>query len=157
MNAYDLGAKLDKLADSYPDHFIQTPLWKQYGHVVEFLDSGHCWAELTDSGSMQEELVYFPNVLSLTARLNTDRPETIFSSKSNIFVPPINHLWVTQFVKVARSERLGALLKNKKPIYGQPGEVSKNITKIVKDHMINEKDDNPWFHHWLKLWKDHDT
>ncbi|MDQ3847423.1 MAG: UDP-N-acetylglucosamine 2-epimerase, partial [Thermoproteota archaeon] len=81
LNAYGLGTKLDKLADSYPDNFIQTPLWKEYGHVVEFLDSGHCWAELTDSGSMQEELMYFPDVLSLTARLNTDRPETIFQAK----------------------------------------------------------------------------
>jgi UDP-N-acetylglucosamine 2-epimerase len=155
LNAYGLSAKLDKLADSYPDNFIQTPLWKEYGHVIEFLDSGHCWAELTDSGSMQEELMYFPNVLSLTVRLNTDRPETIFQGKGNILVPPINRVWITKFVKAARSERLGALLKNKRPMYGQPGQVSKNITKIIKDHIIKE-DDNPWFHHRLKLWKDYD-
>src|SRR5215213_4822010 len=66
LDAYGLDTKLDKLADLYPDNFIQTRLWKEYGHVIEFLDSGHCWAELTDSGSMQEELMYFPNVLSLT-------------------------------------------------------------------------------------------
>ena len=157
LDAYGLGTKLDKLADSYPDNFIQTPLWKEYAHVVEFLDSGHCWAELTDSGSMQEELMYFPNVLSLTVRLNTDRPETIFEAKGNILVPPINHVWITQFVKEARSERLGALLKNKRPMYGQPGQVSKNIIKIIKDRIIKEKDDNPWFHHRLKLWKDYDN
>jgi UDP-N-acetylglucosamine 2-epimerase len=155
LDAYGLGTKVDKLADLYPDNFIQTPLWKEYGHVIEFLDSGHCWAELTDSGSMQEELMYFPNVLSLTVRLNTDRPETIFQAKGNILVPPINHVWIIQFVKAARSERLGALLKNKRPMYGQPGQVSKNITKIIKDHIIKE-DDNPWFHHRLKLWKDYD-
>ncbi len=156
LNGYGLGAKLDKLADSYPDNFIQTPLWKKYGHVVEFLDSGHCWAELTDSGSMQEELLYFPNVLSLTVRLNTDRPETVFQAKGNILVPPINHLWITEFVKAARSERLGGLLKNKTPIYGQPGQVSKNIMKIIKDSIIKD-DDKPWFHHRLKLWKDYDN
>jgi UDP-N-acetylglucosamine 2-epimerase (non-hydrolysing) len=156
LNAYGLDLKLDKLADSYPDNFIQTPLWKEYGHVVEFLDSGHCWAELTDSGSMQEELMYFPNVLSLTVRLNTDRPETICQGKGNILVPPINHAWITEFVKAARSERLGALLKNKRPMYGQPGQVSKNITKIIKDRIIRE-DDNPWLHHRLKLWKDSDN
>jgi UDP-N-acetylglucosamine 2-epimerase len=156
LDAYGLGTKLDKLADSYPDNFIQTPLWKEYGHVIEFLDSGHCWAELTDSGSMQEELMYFPNVLSLTVRLNTDRPETICQGKGNILVPPINHTWITEFVKTARSERLGALLKNKRPMYGQPGQVSKNIVKIIKDHIIKE-DDNPWFHHRLKLWKDSDN
>ncbi len=156
LDAYGLRTKLDKLADSYPDKFIQTPLWKEYGHVVEFLDSGHCWAELTDSGSMQEELLYFPNVLSLTVRLNTDRPETIFGSKSNILVPPINHEWITQFVKAARSERLGTLLKNKRPIYGQPGEVSKNITKIINKYIIKDSN-NPWFHHRLKLWKDYEN
>lgn len=157
LNAYGLGSKLDKLADSHPDNFIQTPLWKEYGHVVEFLDSGHCWAELTDSGSMQEELMYFANVLSLTVRLNTDRPETIFQAKGNILVPPINRGWVTEFVKAARSERLGVLLKNKRPMYGQPGQVSRNIIKIMRDHIIKEKDDNPWFHHRLKLWKDYDN
>jgi UDP-N-acetylglucosamine 2-epimerase (non-hydrolysing) len=156
LYAYGLSEKLEKLADSYPDNFIQTPLWKEYRHVVEFLDSGHCWAELTDSGSMQEELMYFPNVLSLTVRLNTDRPETIFQGKANILVPPINHVWITEFVKTARSERLGALSKNKRPIYGQPGQVSKNITKIIKDRIIKE-DDNPWLHHRLRLWKDYDN
>jgi UDP-N-acetylglucosamine 2-epimerase len=157
LDAYGFGTKLDKLADSYPDNFIQTPLWKEYGHVVEFLDSGHCWAELTDSGSMQEELMYFPNIFSLTVRLNTDRPETIFEAKGNILVPPINHVWITQFVKAARSERLEALVKNKRPMYGQPGQVSKNITKIIRDHIIKEEDNNPWFHHRLKLWKDYDN
>jgi UDP-N-acetylglucosamine 2-epimerase len=156
-NLYGLGSKLDKLADSHPDNFIQTPLCKEYGHIVEFLDSGHCWAELTDSGSMQEELMYFAKVLSLTVRLNTDRPETIFQAKGNILVPPINHVWIIQFVKATRSERLGALLKNKRPMYGQPGQVSKNIIKIIKDRIIKEKDDNPWFHHRLKLWKDYDN
>jgi UDP-N-acetylglucosamine 2-epimerase len=154
LNAYGFGPKLDKLAESYPDNFTQTPLWKEYGHVIEFLDSGHCWAELTDSGSMQEELRYFPDVLSLTATLNTDRTETIYQATGNILVPPINHVWVRQFVKSARSERLGELLKNKRPIYGQPGQVSKNIIKVIKDNIINE-DDKPWFHHRLKLWKDY--
>jgi UDP-N-acetylglucosamine 2-epimerase len=156
LNANGLGTELDKLADSYPDNFIQTPLWKEYGHVIEFLDSGHCWAELTDSGSMQEELMYFPDVLSLTARLNTDRPETVRQATGNILVPPINRVWITQFVKSARSEKLGGLLKNKRPIYGQPGQVSKNIIKIVKDNII-KGDDKPWFHHRLKLWKDYDN
>ncbi|MGH9953737.1 MAG: UDP-N-acetylglucosamine 2-epimerase, partial [Nitrososphaeraceae archaeon] len=72
---YGLTQVLDKLSAEYPKRFIQTPLWKEYGHVVEFLDSGACWLELTDSGSMQEELLYFPKVNSITVRLNTDRPE----------------------------------------------------------------------------------
>jgi UDP-N-acetylglucosamine 2-epimerase len=105
---------------------------------------------------MQEELLYFRNVLSLTVRLNTDRPETVFQAKSNVLVPPINRAWIIQFVKSARSERLGAVLKNKRPIYGQPGEVSKNIIKIIKDSILKDED-KPWFHHRLKLWKDSDN
>ena len=63
--------KLQSLAQQYPDKFLMTPLWKEYAHVIEFLDSGRCWAEMTDSGSMQEELLYFPKVTSMTVRLNT--------------------------------------------------------------------------------------
>ena len=159
IEAYGFDAQLNRLASSYPDNFIQTPLWKEYGHVVEFLDSARCWAELTDSGSMQEELLYFPNVLSLTVRLNTDRPETVFESKSNILVPPINAAWITQFVKIAKSERLGAVLKKKKQIYGQPGNVSKGIVTIINKY-LNENGSGgvyPWLHQRLKLWEDYEN
>ena len=57
--------------------------------LQKFLDSGHCWAEMTD-----------PDVLSLTVRLNTDRPETVFDAKSNALVPPINPQWIASIVKV---------------------------------------------------------
>ena len=158
IEGYGFDEELNRLARLYSDNFIQTPLWKEYSHVVEFLDSGHCWAELTDSGSMQEELLYFPNVLSLTVRLNTDRPETVFESKSNVLVPPINAAWVTEFVRMAMSERLGADLKKKKQIYGQPGQVSKGIMDII-DKCLNEGGSDgsqyPWLHRRLKLWEDH--
>src|SRR5207247_5777621 len=81
-----------------PDKFLMTPLWKEYANVIEFLDSGRCWAEMTDSGSMQEELLYFPKVTSLTVRLNTDRPETIFDAKSNVLVPPLSPGWIVSMV-----------------------------------------------------------
>jgi UDP-N-acetylglucosamine 2-epimerase len=159
IEAYGFQEQLNRLASLYPNSFIQTPLWKEYGHVVEFLDSGRCWAELTDSGSMQEELLYFPNVLSLTVRLNTDRPETVFESKSNILVPPINAAWITQFVKIAMSGKLGAVLKKKKQIYGQPGEVSKGIITIINKY-LNENSNSgslyPWLHQRLKLWEEHE-
>jgi UDP-N-acetylglucosamine 2-epimerase len=160
IEAYGFDEQLNKLATLYSDNFIQTPLWKEYGHVVEFLDSSHCWAELTDSGSMQEELLYFPNVLSLTVRLNTDRPETVFESKSNILVPPINAAWITKFVKTAMSERLGAVLKKKKQIYGQPGHVSKDILTIINKHLNENGSDGslyPWLHQRLKLWQEHEN
>jgi UDP-N-acetylglucosamine 2-epimerase len=134
---YHFESKLQNLSQEYPEKFIITPLWKEYAHVIEFLDSGHCWAEMTDSGSMQEELLYFPDVLSLTVRLNTDRPETVFDAKSNALVPPINPQWIASIVKetYTRKEALGIVLKNKKSLYGQSGQVSKSIVEIIKKEL----------------------
>ncbi|HKU49149.1 MAG TPA: UDP-N-acetylglucosamine 2-epimerase, partial [Nitrososphaera sp.] len=101
LKQYNLESKLQRLAEQYADKFLITPLWKEYSHVVEFLDSGHCWAEMTDSGSMQEELLYFPKVLSLTVRLNTDRPETVFDAKSNVLLPPVNRHWIVSILNEA--------------------------------------------------------
>jgi len=157
LKYYGLESKLQTLAGDYPDKFVMTPLWKEYAHVVEFLDSGHCWAEMTDSGSMQEELLYFPKVASLTVRLNTDRPETVFDAKSNILVPPLSPSWISAVVNVAgeKGEGLGLRLKKKKPIYGTPGQVSKKIVRIIKKEF--EKGDAnfyPWLHQRLGLWKE---
>ncbi len=157
LRHYGLEAKLQTLAADHPDRFLMTPLWKEYGHVVEFLDSGHCWAEMTDSGSMQEELLYFPKVTSLTVRLNTDRPETVFEAKSNILVPPLSPSWISTMVNLAgeKGETLGLNLRKKKPLYGTPGAVSKKIVRIIKKEF--EKGDAnfyPWLHQRLGLWKE---
>jgi UDP-N-acetylglucosamine 2-epimerase len=157
LGLYNFESKLQSLTEEFPDKFIITPLWKEYAHVIEFLDSGHCWAEMTDSGSMQEELLYFPNVLSLTVRLNTDRPETVFDAKSNALVPPINPHWITSIVKETyyRKEALGLHLKHKKSIYGKPGQVSKSIVKVIKKEFEDE-DANfyPWLHQRINLWRE---
>ncbi len=94
LHKFNLFSKLKSLEEQYGDKFIISNLWKEYGNVVEFLDSGKCWAEITDSGSMQEELLYFPKVCSFTVRLNTDRPETIFNARGNLLIPPINRAWL---------------------------------------------------------------
>ena len=157
LDTYGIDEKLQVLAKEYPDKFIITPLWKEYAHVIEFLDSGHCWAELTDSGSMQEELLYFPDVLSLTVRLNTDRPETVFDAKSNVLVPPVNPNWISSIVKEAfnRKEGLGLALKKKKLIYGHPGEVSKSIVRIMKKEFEDGNQNfYPWLHQRINLWKE---
>ena len=157
LRSYHLEQNLLNLAKDYPDKFIITPLWKEYSHVIEFLDSGHCWAEMTDSGSMQEELLYFPKVLSLTVRLNTDRPETIFDARGNILIPPVNSSWITTLIDEAfnRKEGLGLELKNKRMIYGQPGTVSKKIVKIVKKEFENgDANFYPWLHQRIGLWKE---
>jgi len=157
LKAYNLQDKLKKIAEEYPDKFIITPLWKEYAHVIEFLDSGHCWAEMTDSGSMQEELLYFPDVVSLTVRLNTDRPETIFDAKANILIPPVNPQWIPAIVNQAYNskEGLGMQLRNKKPLYGQPGYVSKAIiSKIKKEFGNGDANFYPWLHQRINLWKE---
>jgi UDP-N-acetylglucosamine 2-epimerase (non-hydrolysing) len=154
---YDLESKLQRLAERYPDKFLITPLWKEYAHVVEFLDSGHCWAEMTDSGSMQEELLYFPKVLSLTVRLNTDRPETVFDARSNILLPPVNSHWIVSMLNEAyrKPSELGQQLSKKKQLYGQPGQVSKKIINIVKKEFDSgEANFYPWLHQRLGLWKE---
>jgi len=157
LKQYNLESKLQKLADQHPDKFLITPLWKEYAKVIEFLDSGRCWAEMTDSGSMQEELLYFPKVTSLTLRLNTDRPETIFDAKSNILVPPLSSSWIVSMVNEAfnREEGLGLKLRHKKQIYGRPGQVSKSIIKIIKEEFENgDSNFYPWLHQRLGLWKE---
>jgi len=157
LRLYHFESKLQNLSQEYPEKFIITPLWKEYAHVIEFLDSGHCWAEMTDSGSMQEELLYFPDVLSLTVRLNTDRPKTVFDAKSNALVPPINPQWIASIVKetYTRKEALGIVLKNKKSLYGQPGQVSKSIVKIIKkDSEDGAANFYPWLHQRINLWRE---
>ena len=157
LKQYGLESKLERLAEDHKGKFLMTPLWKEYANVIEFLDSGRCWAEMTDSGSMQEELLYFPKVASLTVRLNTDRPETVFDARSNILVPPLNPSWITLMVKKAHdgSEGLGLQLRNKKQIYGRPGQVSKKIIRIVKKEFENgDANFYPWLHQRLGLWKE---
>lgn len=156
LKQYGLESRLQQLASDHPDRFLITPLWKEYANVVEFLDSGRCWAEMTDSGSMQEELLYFTKVASLTVRLNTDRPETVFDAKSNILVPPLSPAWITAMVKEAyeRGASLG-LARKKKQIYGRPGEVSKKIIRIIKKEFENgDANFYPWLHQRLGLWKE---
>jgi len=157
LKQYNLESKLQGLAEQHPDKFLITPLWKEYANVIEFLDSGRCWAEMTDSGSMQEELLYFPKVTSLTVRLNTDRPETIFDAKSNVLVPPLSSGWIASIVNEAydREEGLGLKLMHKKQIYGRPGQVSKSIIKIIKKEFeIGDANFYPWLHQRLGLWKE---
>ncbi|MDN5844966.1 MAG: UDP-N-acetylglucosamine 2-epimerase [Candidatus Nitrosocosmicus sp.] len=159
LNKYDLHSKLLNLEEEFPDKFLITNLWKEYGHVIEFLDSGKCWAEITDSGSMQEELLYFPNVCSFTVRFNTDRPETVFDAKGNLLIPPINRNWLPKMVSCVNKkyEDLGFKFKSKEKIYGQPGQVSQKIVRLMKKE-FEKKEGNffPWLHQRLNFWHEDD-
>jgi UDP-N-acetylglucosamine 2-epimerase len=155
---YGLVDTLNKLEKEYPHSFIQTSLWKEYGHVIEFLDSGSCWLELTDSGSMQEELLYFPQVSSVTVRLNTDRPETIFDARGNILAPPLSSQWIVEIVKLVDQGKIPLLQNsNKKKIYGEPGQVSPKVIDILKKHFDENYNFYPWLHQRLGLWKEADS
>jgi UDP-N-acetylglucosamine 2-epimerase (non-hydrolysing) len=157
LEHYNLRSKLIKLAETNKN-FLFTPLWKEYAHVVEFLDSEHCEMELTDSGSMQEELQYFKNPLSLTVRLNTDRPETVFIAKSNLLVPPVSPEWIVKMIKyVENNKPTKQKLKTKKSIYGKPGEVSKKIIEILKKEHGTDNSAFRWIHQRLRLWKEKST
>jgi UDP-N-acetylglucosamine 2-epimerase (non-hydrolysing) len=159
LNRYGLYSTLLQLEKSYPEKFLITSLWKEYGNVVEFLDSGKCWAEITDSGSMQEELLYFPNVSSFTVRFNTDRPETVFDARGNILVPPINKYWLPKIVSAVyeKKENFGFNFKKKKKIYGQPGQVSTKIIKLMKKEFeMKENNFFPWLHQRLNYWREAD-
>jgi len=159
LNRFDLYNKLKDLELAYPNKFMMTDLWKEYGHVVEFLDSGKCWAEITDSGSLQEELLYFPKVSSFTVRFNTDRPETVFDARGNLLVPPINRMWLPKLISTIYEKGVdyGFNFKKKKQIYGNPGEVSKKIVKIMKKEFENrETNFFPWLHQRFKYWHEKD-
>ncbi|MBA3749733.1 MAG: UDP-N-acetylglucosamine 2-epimerase [Nitrosopumilus sp.] len=160
LNKFELYSKLKRLEQEYPEKFIISNLWKEYGNVVEFLDSGKCWAEITDSGSMQEELLYFPKVCSFTMRLNTDRPETIFDARGNLLIPPINRNWLTRIVSMIyeKRENYGFNFNKKKLIYGKPGEVSKKIVKILKKEFENDETNFfPWLHQRFDYWHEKDN
>jgi UDP-N-acetylglucosamine 2-epimerase (non-hydrolysing) len=98
LREYGLREKLVRLADER-DNFLFTGLWKKHAHVYEFLESGQCFTEFTDSGSMQEELNHIDEALCLTARFNTDRPETVFDANTNLLVPPISGEFVRGMIE----------------------------------------------------------
>ena len=159
LNRFDLYHTLKDLESAYPEKFMMTELWKEYGHVVEFLDSGKCWAEITYSGSLQEELLYFPKVSSFTVRFNTDRPETVFEARGNLLIPPINRMWLPKIITMIYEKGVdyGFNFKKKKQIYGKPGEVSKKIVGIMKKEFENKESNFfPWLHQRFNYWHEKD-
>jgi UDP-N-acetylglucosamine 2-epimerase len=146
------GMRKDIEALKKKKNFLHTSVWPEYGHVMEFYESKQCIAALTDSGGVQEEL----NLIGkpcLTCRLTTDRPETVFDSRSNILVPPISDKMIVQMVEhVSKDTSLRKRMSASKKLYGK--DVGKKFASVVSE--LIEKNDNPfkWAHDTLKLWRD---
>jgi UDP-N-acetylglucosamine 2-epimerase len=100
------------------DNFLFTPIWKEYSQVMEFLGSGRCAVELTDSGSMQEELNEL-RLPCLTVRYNTDRPETVNEARTNILVPPKEGIFEDTVRFVMDRSQLLEEMSHGKRLYGE--------------------------------------
>jgi len=125
------------------DNFLFTGLWKKHAHVYEFLQSGQCLAELTDSGSMQEELNVIDEAICLTTRFNTDRPETVFDAKTNLLVPPVSGEYVTDMVEyVAENDDVREEIQSGPTLYGE------NVGEEIVDFLADRQEEIPfdWAH-----------
>ncbi len=150
LDFYGLRKEIDALKSK--KNFLHTAIWPEYGHVIEFYESDHCIAALTDSGGVQEEL----NLLGkacLTCRLTTDRPETVLDANSNILIPPATAEMIVKMVDhVISDDSLRKKMESGKKLYG--AGAGKKFADIALDLM--QKDDNPfkWAHDTLNLWRD---
>ena len=142
LENYGYRERLLDLADMR-ENFLFTGLWKKHAHVYEFLTSGQALAELTDSGSMQEELNHIDEAICLTARFNTDRPETVFESETNLLVPPASRSVVHDTVEyVAENEDVRDRLQTGEPLYGE------NVGETIVEFLADRRDDGvfEWTH-----------
>jgi UDP-N-acetylglucosamine 2-epimerase (non-hydrolysing) len=122
--------------DAERDNFLFTGLWKKHAHVYEFLTSGQCFAEYTDSGSMQEELNVIDEAICLTARFNTDRPETVMDAASNLLVPPISAEHVHDMVEyVYETDSVRERLADNETLYGE------NVGQQIVEFLDARRDD----------------
>lgn len=138
------------------ENFIFTPVWPQYGHVIEFWRSKKCLMELTDSGSIQEELNEITEVLCCTARFSTDRPESIFDAHSNVLIPPFSEELMSNLVKcVIDSEDIQNTMKKSKKIYGI--DVGKQIIEYLRTVMSSNDTPFRWAHQTLFNLPDEDN
>jgi UDP-N-acetylglucosamine 2-epimerase (non-hydrolysing) len=132
-------------ADKKYDNFVFTPLWREYGQVIEFWKSGKCFAELTDSGSIQEELNEIQKVLCLTLRFNTDRPESVFDANSNVLVPPSKAENIEKIVTFIQNDKETIkTMQSAKKIYGE--RVGEKIMDWLLEEMEKKTRAFSWAH-----------
>ncbi|MBD3310700.1 UDP-N-acetyl glucosamine 2-epimerase [Candidatus Woesearchaeota archaeon] len=151
LDHYGFRDELKLLAEKNKN-FLFTKIWPEYAHVVEFFRSEHCFAALTDSGGVQEEM----NLLDkpcLTCRFNTDRPETVNQAKSNILVPPVDADFVLDIVRhVHEDENLQKSMAAAPKLYGK--DIGKKFISIISGLIEDGERPFKWAHEALGLWKE---
>jgi len=146
LEYYGLRGKLLSLKKA---NFLFTGVWPEYSHVIEFLESGKCFAELTDSGSMQEELNEIKKTLCLTCRFTTDRPETVMFAHTNVLVPPLNSGLIVRMVEhIYDSQHIKDVMSHGKKLYGE--NVGEKIIEILSHQNKNFR----WAHEVLGFWEE---
>jgi len=150
LDSYKLRNKIDNLSRN--KNFLFTKVWPEYANVIEFFESKNCFAVLTDSGGVQEEMNLIGKIC-LTCRFNTDRPETVNDARSNILIPPISGDYIYDMVKyVFDNISLQKNMSSAKKLYGQ--DVGNKIIKTL--HKLMDEGDKPfkWAHEALGLWNE---
>ncbi len=151
LEKYDLKKDLLQLAEEH-ENFLYTKIWPEFAHVIEFFNSEHCFAALTDSGGVQEEMNLLGKIC-LTCRVNTDRPETVKEAHSNLLVPPIDSDFMVRMIEeVASNPGLQERMRSAPKIYGS--NVGEKFISKVKELMDQGRPTFSWAHEALGLWRE---
>lgn len=150
LDNYNLRNEIEKLQKN--KNFFFTKVWPEYTNVIEFYESEHCLAALTDSGGVQEEMNELGQ-LCLTCRFNTDRPETINDAKTNLLIPPISSEFITKMVEhVDKDENLQKQMRSGKKLYKD--KVGQKFINIINGLISSQASPFEWAHEALGLWKE---
>jgi UDP-N-acetylglucosamine 2-epimerase (non-hydrolysing) len=85
---------------------------------------------------MQEELNVIDEALCLTARFNTDRPETVMDAESNLLVPPASGEQVREMIEyVYETDAVRERLESSEKLYGE------NVGQRIVEFLDDRRDD----------------
>ncbi|MGI0045399.1 MAG: hypothetical protein ACRD47_16995, partial [Nitrososphaeraceae archaeon] len=63
--------------------------------------------------------------------------------------------WIEEIVRLVDQGKV-PFLRNKRRIYGSPGQVSATIIQVLKKSFEDDHSFYPWLHQRLGLWKESD-
>lgn len=142
LEAHGLKDDLLRLRDR--PNFLYTEVWPRYSQVIEFFESDRCFAVLTDSGGVQEEMNLL-NKPCLTCRFNTDRPETVKDARGNLLVPPLEGEFIVKMVNYLYDQpRLYQEMSEAPVLYGEG--VGERFVAIIRQLMERGAKPFRWAH-----------